>query len=218
MKHQVVLIKCGITNCYVLNGSNGSIIIDNGISTNEAQFLKNLNDSVKQIDNIRLMVLTHGHYDHAGNTAILRKKYGLKVAMHPGDLNFVRNAINDFPAPCNLIGSMIRKSSLRQHSNLVWEGFEPDILLEDGQTLEEYGIDAKIHHLPGHTEGSIGILTSSGDLFAGDVVMNIVKPGISIFAHDEQKLKSSFNSLKKYKINTVYPGHGNPFNAHRLIK
>jgi glyoxylase-like metal-dependent hydrolase (beta-lactamase superfamily II) len=49
--------------------------------------------------------------------------------------------------------------------------FKPDIFLRDGQDLGEYGFGAKIIHLPGHTKGSIGILTEEGDLFAGDTLV-----------------------------------------------
>ena len=40
-----------------------------------------------------------------------------------------------------------------------FEAFEPDALLEDEESLAEYGLDATILSLPGHTPGSIGVLT-----------------------------------------------------------
>jgi len=44
------------------------------------------------------------------------------------------------------------------------------MFLEEGQPLSDVGLDASVLHLPGHSKGSIGILTASGDLFCGDLL------------------------------------------------
>jgi hydroxyacylglutathione hydrolase len=54
--------------------------------------------------------------------------------------------------------------------------FKRDIFLQDGQSLQEYGFNASVIHLPGHTKGSIAILTDQGDLFSGDTLVNMRKP------------------------------------------
>ena len=61
--------------------------------------------------------------------------------------------------------------------------FQPDVCLEDGDDLREYGFDAQVLHLPGHSNGSIGVLTAGGDLFCGDLLRNWGKPapGFGIF-------------------------------------
>jgi hydroxyacylglutathione hydrolase len=91
-----------------------------------------------------------------------------------------------------------------------FETFTPDIHFQDGQSLSEYGIDAVVLHLPGHSKGSIGILTDEGDLFCGDLRYNI--PGFN-FIDDLADYRSSIEKLKSYQINTVFPGHGKPFVA-----
>ena len=58
----------------------------------------------------------------------------------------------------------------------AFDRFKPDVYLTDGQNLEEYGFKAKVIHIPGHTKGSVGILTDDGDLFAGDTFINKRKP------------------------------------------
>jgi hydroxyacylglutathione hydrolase len=93
--------------------------------------------------------------------------------------------------------------------------FKPDIYIEDGQDLSEYGLNAKVLHLPGHSKGSIGILTTKGDLFCGDLLYNIA--GFN-FIDDLADFHASINKLKSLKINTVYPGHGKPFPMSSLSK
>ena len=53
---------------------------------------------------------------------------------------------------------------------------KPDLILEDGQSLAAWGLDARVIHLPGHTPGSIAFLTAEGDLVAGDVFANRRRP------------------------------------------
>ena len=89
--------------------------------------------------------------------------------------------------------------------------FKPDIFLSDGQSLEEYGVSAKVIHIPGHTPGSIGILTSEGDLFVGDTFVNRTKPEAAQLIENAAQLEHSLEILKKMNIKTVYPGHGEPF-------
>jgi hydroxyacylglutathione hydrolase len=83
-------------------------------------------------------------------------------------------------------------------SKLVFNKFEPAIFLTDGQSLTGYIPNAKIIHLPGHTEGTIGILTDEDDFISGDTLFNSKKPNIVTFVDDFQELN---NSTSKFKLN-----------------
>ena len=64
---------------------------------------------------------------------------------------------------------------------------------------------------PGHTKGSIAILTDDGQLFAGDTLSNRTKPASASFIENERDLQDSLAILKQTKARVVYPGHGKPF-------
>jgi glyoxylase-like metal-dependent hydrolase (beta-lactamase superfamily II) len=89
--------------------------------------------------------------------------------------------------------------------------FKPDLYIEDGYDLSGYEFGAKVLHLPGHSKGSIGILTADGNLFCGDLFMNMNQPAPTSLVDDLAELNSSIGKLKSLKINTVYPGHGKSF-------
>ena len=89
--------------------------------------------------------------------------------------------------------------------------------VDEGYDLSEYGLDAKVLHLPGHSKGSIGILTADGDLFCGDLFKNRDKPVLSSIMDDLAAAKASVEKLKVLKIRTVYPGHGKPFLMEELV-
>ena len=95
--------------------------------------------------------------------------------------------------------------------------FKPDMLITDGQDFFAYDFDAKVISLPGHSMGSIGILTAKGDLFCGDLFQNQNEPSLNSIMDDLDAAKASVEKLKRFEINTVYPGHGEPFLMEQYI-
>ncbi len=96
------------------------------------------------------------------------------------------------------------------------EGCEPVtflwcLLLEEGDDLAEYGFDAKIMHIPGHTNGSIGVFAEGCGLIAGDILSNVKKPEPASNAVDFALLNKSIEKLKGKGVKHIYPGHGLPF-------
>jgi len=94
--------------------------------------------------------------------------------MHPDDAGLVERGdmFSNRKKPNFLITAMIPLFTGFRKS----DRFTPDILLEDGYDLSHYGLNAKVISLPGHSRGSIGILTKEGDLFCGDFFENIKGP------------------------------------------
>jgi len=89
--------------------------------------------------------------------------------------------------------------------------FKPDLYLEEGDDLSEHGLNARVLHLPGHSRGSIGILTADSDLFCGDLLGNTDKPALNSIMDDMSAAKASLEKLGGLEIHAVYPGHGRPF-------
>jgi glyoxylase-like metal-dependent hydrolase (beta-lactamase superfamily II) len=96
-----------------------------------------------------------------------------------------------------------------------FDKFKPDIMIDEGFDLSPYKLQAEILHIPGHSKGSIGILTREGELFCGDFAYNM--PGFK-FIDDSADHAESTNKLKQLRIETIYPGHGKPFPMTALIK
>lgn len=96
------------------------------------------------------------------------------------------------------------------------ERFSPDILLVDGEILSRFGFEAKVIEIPGHSKGSIAILTEDGDLFCGDLMENVKSPGINSIMDNMAEAVSSFEKISGYSIRRVYPGHGNPFTMDQM--
>jgi hydroxyacylglutathione hydrolase len=96
--------------------------------------------------------------------------------------------------------------------------FEPDLYVEDGYDFSGYGFDAQVLQIPGHSKGSIGILTASGDLFCGDLFENTDQPDLNSIMDNVAAANASVEKLKSSDITTVYPGHGKPFPMDSVMK
>ncbi len=229
MKQEIIKIDLGLVNCYLLKSDNGFILVDTGghiimdkTFNNRCKLLDDtLNKAGCTSNNLHLIILTHGDNDHACNTAFIREKYKSKIAIHSSDCHLVENpSVNDFmnsfqyrSFAYKLMFKIMKNTIYRVATKTLsdFERFSPDILIDDNFQLSEYGFEAKVLHIPGHTDGSIGILTNEGDLIAGDTFANIKKPQIAPNACNFKLLVESINKLHSYKIGIVYPGHGEPF-------
>jgi glyoxylase-like metal-dependent hydrolase (beta-lactamase superfamily II) len=221
MPHEIKTINLGGVNCYLVkSGDGGYILVDTGQPEKRADMEKALESAGCKPENLKLIVLTHGDYDHAGNAAYLREKYAAKIAMHVDDSGRVeRGDWNwNFKAKPDKFSLFFRIVSFFVKAG-KFDTFKADIYVEDGQSLSAYGSDAKVLCLPGHTKGSIGVLTTGGELFCGDLMDNIFgKPDLEFFIDDMAAANASLEKLKRLEIKTVYPGHGNPFTMERFVK
>lgn len=97
------------------------------------------------------------------------------------------------------------------------EKFDIDIPLLDEMSLLEYGFNLKVVELPGHTEGSIG-LVSNDVFFVGDVLMNMTKPGLSLLYQELFDLFHYGNIISEYEGRKIYFGHGKPVDNRKIWK
>jgi glyoxylase-like metal-dependent hydrolase (beta-lactamase superfamily II) len=221
MTDNIIPIDLGGVNCYLVRAGDGFILVDTGIAMRRANLEKALESAGCRPGNLKLIVITHGDIDHVDNAAYLREKYGAKIAMHAADAGMVeggdmgagRKAKPDKVTP--VFGIMMAMMRLFGPRPGQFTRFKPDVYVEDGQDLSEYGCQAKVLHLPGHSKGSVGVLTAQGGLICGDLFYNF--PGFGL-VDDAAAHAASVNRLKAYPIQTIYPGHGRPCPVGKFVK
>jgi len=196
-------------NCYLVSDSSGFILIDTAMRRQRASVEKALERAGCTPGKLRLILLTHGDFDHCANAAYFRKKYGAKIAMHCDDVGMPRdgNMFYNRKAPNPIMKAIFGLIVALPKA----DRFEPDISLKDGDDLTSYGLNARVVELPGHSRGNIGVLTPEGDLFCGDLLGNLKKPELWSLIDDQSAAAASLEKLKRLPITTVYPGHGKPF-------
>jgi glyoxylase-like metal-dependent hydrolase (beta-lactamase superfamily II) len=219
---KMTTINLGGVNCYLLQTDTSYILIDNGFPVKRDFLVKRLEDLGCKPGNLKLIILTHGDHDHTGNSAFLRDKYGAKIAMHADDSVMVEKGDmkwnrKDKPDKISLT---FRAILLMSHifKSGEFERFKPDIYLEEIFDFSYYNFDAKVIHIPGHSKGSIGILTGDGSLFCGDFLYNLFGKPDTDFCDNLNDFNVSVEKLKRYKINAFYPGHGKSFTIEQFLK
>lgn len=206
-------IKCGNVNCYIIeNGTNG-ILVDTG----KKEFIDKVIESCKSY-NVKLIILTHAHFDHAENAARISNVLGIPVGMNENDCNLIQSNTNQSLSAVNILGKIVLSASLREFSVRPIPEFKPNVLLHDNDSLSDYGIDARIISLPGHTDGSIGIDLDHRHLIVGDALMNMFYPTVSMLYHDRDKMLESAGKISGIGNRTIYFGHGKTLPNRQWVK
>jgi len=200
-------LRFGSVNCYLIKTGSGCMLIDTGCANSRARLERQILETGGE--NLKLVVLTHGDFDHTGNAAYLRQRFGARIAMHREDSGMVERG--DIFA-----GRQKDKFFFRMLAPLLFrfgksKRFKPDFYLEEGDDLAEYGFEARVVHIPGHSRGSIGVVTVGGELFSGDLLIKKNGPKRNKLIDDIEAAEASIKKLKWLGIKAVYPGHGKPF-------
>ena len=212
MAQEITRIDLGGFNCYLIHTGGGFALVDTGLAARRGALEKALQAAGCTPGSLRLVLITHADVDHVGNCAYLQERYRAPIAAHREEAGFLQgdaSAPNRKPRPDRMpfLFRLVMGLSGRRATFTC----RPDVLLEDGQDLAPYGLAARALHLPGHTRGSLGILTADGALYCGDLFANWRRPALHGIIDDLPAARASLDRLRRLDVRTVYPGHGKPF-------
>ena len=220
----------GPVNVYLVEGRE-PILIDAGPNTREAWdgLFQGLQGLGATVDQIRHIMITHGHADHYGLASRIAEASGALVWVHQGDLEMVE----DYPRALHAWLAFLRGFLPETGLEDAWierfcRGIEKrqdyaapvraSHLLRDGERLQLNGIALTVIHTPGHSPGSICLYVAAERLlFAGDHLLKTITPNPVLqsfpdfFGERFQGLVQYFDSLKKlerFPIARILPGHG----------
>lgn len=140
---------------------------------------------------IKAILVTHGHYDHITGVAALKEKTGAKIYMHDSDIEKIADSMKNF-------GWL---------SGVTVVPFDVDVALKGGEVLDLCGIEVRVIHTPGHSEGSVCYVV--GDtIFCGDLLFRNSYGRYDNYDGSFEKLKKSAESLFALEGDyRVLPGH-----------
>ncbi len=203
----ITRIKCKTDNCYLISEGRNAILVDTG----SGQCLDMVIAECDKYD-LKLIVLTHVHFDHAENAAALSKRYGVPVAIHQADEELFESFDKQKLKCYGLVGCVVLGLSLKVLRETKVECPENLIYLKEGDSLNQYGINAKIIELPGHTNGSIGVDVEEKHLLVGDAMDNWVLPALGHLYYNMEDIKRSYYKIQVLGHRRIYFGHGKPVN------
>lgn len=222
MEVKIYPIKMMFDTIYAIRGE-GVILIDGGDPNTIGNLKHGLDKASINPEQIKLVLLTHGHWDHIGCAKEIQALTRARVLLHQKDMHFLDEVHPSQPPGFTLWGKIIIEMLKLYTSNMHIPSFEVDIVAEDDEiSLVEFGVPGRVVYTPGHSWGSVSVLLDGGQVFVGDLAMNMfpmrLSPGLPIFGDDMQTIKRSWRKLIDMGAKTVFPAHGKPFPVEIIKK
>lgn len=211
-----------IVNAYLVDDGVAVTIIDAGMPGLYDAIPRELAAMGRSVDDVRALVLTHGHSDHIGFAERLRTDRGVPVWVHEIDAALARGEV---PNPAKGMGP----TRLGPLLGFLWfslrrGGLRRPVVREvatfgDGATLDVPG-SPKVILVPGHTPGSAALhVPSVGALFVGDAFSTYAVttgergPRVAPFTADPELALTSLARLEGLDAPLVLPGHGDAWTS-----
>ena len=205
------------TNIWLVHGGERDLLIDSGLGLGD---LRGMVESLTERP--VLATATVGYFDHAGGLNQFDERYVHRLEAH-------RMAA---PTPRN---TMVEKYfSIRLLDALPFEGFAAENyavpssdstrLLEEGDVIDLGDRTLEVLHLPGITDGSIGLYeAASRSLFLGEAPVDREpmydgEPADYTDDADREALRRSLERLLTLEVAKVYPGHLSPYEGRRMTQ
>ncbi len=214
----IARIRTAFANTYLICNGRNSVLIDTGMETPGKTVLQSLSGHGLQPSDIRLIILTHCHYDHARGAAALRAATGAKLLVHEHHAPHLRKGYCRLPKGTNLlIEAWVSMGRAFMPRLAHFPPVEPDVIIDREYGLANLGLDARIIPTPGHTSGSLSVILDGRHAIVGDLVIS--GRGKSVFppfADDPATLIRSWKTVIDAGVEYIYPGHGHPFRTEQL--
>jgi hydroxyacylglutathione hydrolase len=220
MTVQVRAIGIGAFQRYLVH-DEGWILVDTGIPHTAGRVMRTLQQLGIEPSAVRLILLTHGHIDHAGSTRALQELTGARIAIHYRDRELLEKGLVVAPPMWNAAGRVMDALLARITRHMHFASARADIVIGDeGLSLAEFGIHGQVISTPGHTWGSVSLLLDTGEAFTGDLGgaggWRGRGPQIPPAGDDPQEIVNSWKKLFAAGVTTIYPGHGPSFPAEAM--
>jgi endoribonuclease LACTB2 len=185
----VVNVGYGSTNYYVIGAGKNRLLVDVGWPGTLGKLLANLKRKGIAIEEIRYLLATHYHPDHAGLVQEVKNK-GVRLIVAEGQGDFIPGLKQWMKPEMHYVDIDLRDNT-------------PVTLAESRAFLAKLDIAGEIVSTPGHSDDSVTLILDSGDAFTGDLQ--------SVSRADELEVEAvtaSWEKIRAKGAKKIHPGHG----------
>jgi glyoxylase-like metal-dependent hydrolase (beta-lactamase superfamily II) len=206
---RIIQKRIGYSNATLIVNGEKSILVDTGVKGNMKQIRTLFKQAQLKFSDLQLIILTHTHYDHTGNLQAIHNWTGAKVMVHKEEFENLSNGFTPIPAGTRKYPKFISRAGRLIIPKFASPNpFNAEIVIENEFDLNEFGLDAKVIHTPGHTKGSQSVIIGKTAI-TGDAFVNMRNGWIfPPFADEPKVLLQTWQMLFDMNIKEIYPGHG----------
>lgn len=202
-------ISLGAVNTFIIE-DNGLTLIDTGTKNSTDKIFSAIQKAGKNPDDIKQIILTHSHPDHAGSVAEIKKRLNIPVWAHYEDARLIEQGIGVrkpmYLSP-GLINRLVYNFFIKNTPDTV-EPVKTDEYLKDNDVIPIAG-GIQVIHSPGHCAGHIALLIKNeGILIAGDICANAAGLAISTVNEDPDLSIKSILKIAAFDFDKAVFGHG----------
>lgn len=189
MEHHVRVAGPAATNVYLLSDARSREAIAIDTATPSLGWVRET--LTARAWTLKLIVTTHGHWDHIGDNAAVAEHTGAQIAVHQADRHRLE-APSPLSAPFEIPPSV------------------PAVELAEGGIIRFGEVRLRVLHTPGHTEGSVCLLDEDqGVMYSGDTLFKAGWGRTDLPGGDPDAMVDSIARLTALADATaVHPGHG----------
>ena len=199
---------------YLITTSAGNILINTGVNDSTAAIRANIEALGFKFSDIKLLLATHGHWDHVGAMAEIKRLTGARMLMHEGDADLLESGGGqDYRFP--------------QGRGTIYEPVKVDQRLKEGDKVRLGDTELTVIHHPGHTKGATSFTYTARD--GGrtyDVLivnMGSINPGVQVsfmpgFPEIQKAYLSTLQRQRELKPQVWVSSHAGHFNMHQKYR
>jgi glyoxylase-like metal-dependent hydrolase (beta-lactamase superfamily II) len=223
-------VRLSVTNVYLLACRDGYLQIDTGYAHDYPAYCRALRRLHVDVTQVKALLLTHHHDDHAGFLNDLCRATDLTIIAHQEAETLLGVGNNDLTHGGGYVSKTVELlAGLKKRFDPRWTLSFPvfrlrphdvRILADNDSLLRGLGLAGRIVTTPGHTIDHLSLVLDNGDTFAGDATSSFLLFAgtryATLFMTDMESAYRSWQKLLDARAHTIYPAHGRPFAAAKL--
>lgn len=194
----LVTITIRSTHYYLIDTPSGKLMVDTGWAGSLPTLKSQLNRYSITLAQIRYLMITHHHPDHAALTQEIKDACGAKLIIHEKQIPFLKDL----------------EAFYREKGGFVPIRVEKDDLIvsqSNRDVLKSIGLIGEMVETPGHSDDSISLVLDGDLALTGDLT-----PPFMAGEDNADVIRASWERVLALKPKMIYPAHGSPVPAEQV--